>query len=398
MAIFDFMKRSTRASPTTVSAITIHSPGVVTVPGYHLLSDAPEVSAAVGIIAGLIASMPLHLMENTKKGDIRVRDQLSRKIDIEPWRLGTRSTWMQWIVETMLTNGEAVVIPQTSGALIADLPPAPGASLYRPTGSDTYYARYNGYDFDADSILHFRFRPDPDDPWKGIGPELQLQQVVDSILQTARTKTAYMSSEYKPPLIFGVNSDTPLSDPKERSKFAKQYLTRSDPREPLIVPGDLMTIHQPKPLSLTDLAIKDGMELDKKTVAAIYELPPFLLGVGAFNKDEYNRFISGPLMRICKIIEQELTKKLLVSPDRYFRFNPRALYAYSLQELSTIAKTMRDSGLMTGNEARNWIGLPPMDGLDELVMLENYIPTARLGDQSKLHAPTEKEDSDNAAQ
>ena len=398
MAIFDFIKRSTRASPTTVSAITIHSPGVVTVPGYHLLSDAPEVSAAVGIIAGLIASMPLHLMENTRKGDIRVRDQLSRKIDIEPWRLGTRSTWMQWIVETMLTEGEAVVIPQTSGALIADLPPAPGASLYRPTGSDTYYARYNGYDFDADSILHFRFRPDPDYPWKGIGPELQLQQVVDSILQTASTKTAYMSSEYKPPLIFGVNSDTPLADPKERSKFVKQYLTRSDPREPLIVPGDLMTIHQPKPLSLTDLAIKDGMELDKKTVAAIYELPPFLLGVGAFNKDEYNRFISGPLMRICKIIEQELTKKLLVSPERYFRFNPRALYAYSLQELSSIAKTMRDSGLMTGNEARNWIGLPPMDGLDELVMLENYIPTARLGDQSKLHAPTEKEDSDNAAQ
>ena len=198
MAIFDFMKRSTRAGPTTLSAITIHSPGVVTIPGYHLLSDAPEVSAAVGIIAGLIASMPLHLMENTKKGDVRVRDQLSRKIDIEPWKLGTRSTWMQWIVETMLTEGEAVVIPQTSGSLIADLPPAPGAALYRPTGSDTYYARYKGLDFDADSILHFRFRPDPDYPWKGIGPDIQLRQVVDSILQTAQTKTAYMSSEYKP--------------------------------------------------------------------------------------------------------------------------------------------------------------------------------------------------------
>lgn len=398
MAIFDFLKRSTRASPTSVSAITINSPGVVTIPGYHLLSDAPEVSAAVGIIAGLIASMPLHLMENTKKGDVRVRDQLSRKIDIDPWTLGTRSTWMQWIVETMLTEGEAVVIPRTAGGLITDLAPAPGATLYRPTGSETYYARYKGIDYDADSILHFRFRPDPDYPWKGIGPEIQLQQVVDSIIQTAQTKTSYMSSEYKPPLIFGVNAETPLSDPKERSKFVKKYLTRTDPNEPLVIPGDLMSIHQVKPLSLTDLAIKDGMELDKKTVATVYEIPPFLLGVGTFSKDEYNRFISGPLMRICKVIEQELTKKLLLSPDRYWRFNPRALYAYSLQELSTIAKTMRDSGLMTGNEARNWIGLPPKDGLDELVMLENYIPTARLGDQSKLTAPTEKEEPTNETQ
>ena len=216
---------------------------------------------------------------------------------------------------------------------------------------------------------------------------------MDSILQTTDTKTAYMSSEYKPPIIVAVDSDSPLSDEKERNRFVNQYLKRTDKSAPLVVPADLMNIQQVKPLSLTDLAIKDGVELDKKTVASIFGIPGFLLGIGSYNKEEYNTFISRKILPICRGIEQELTKKLLVSESRYFRFNARALYAYSLQELAQIAKDWRGAGLMSGNEARNWVDLAPKDGLDELVMLENYVPADRLGDQKKLNE--KKEESTN---
>lgn len=386
MALFRRKPSNNRSGvPVGVTAITLNSPGVLVGRGYHMLSEAPEVASAIWIIADLISSVPIHLMENGASGDKRIRDALSRKIDVEPWSLGTRQTWVHWIVETELTQGDAVVIPQTAGSLIADLIPAPDAVLSRPVGSQSYQVMYNGYAFDSDDILHFRLRPDPLQPWRGIGPQVQLQQVVDSIIQTAETKTAYMSSEYKPPIVIAVNSDSPLSDETARSKFIEKYMKRKDKTEPLVVPADLLNFSQMKPLSLTDLAIKDGVELDKKTVASIFGIPPFLLGVGSFNKEEYNTFISRTIVPICRGIEQELTKKLLYSQERYFRFSTRRLYSYSLQELSQIALNMRNAGLMSGNEGRNWLDLPPREGLDELVMLENYLPADRLGDQKKLY-------------
>lgn len=394
MALFR-KKNTEKRSEVGVTFLSLDSPGVLASQGYHRLSEAPEVAAAIWTIADLVSSAPIHLMENAENGDIRVRDALARKIDVDPWSLGTRQTWVHWIVETELTSGEAVVIPKTAGLMLDDLIPAVDAALYRPTGSQSYFAKYNGFDFDADNILHFRLRSDPLQPWRGIGPQIQLQQVVDSIIQTAETKTKYMSSEYKPPIVISVNTDSPLSNPEQRSKFIDKYMKRKDKSEPLVVPADLMNFQQVKPLSLTDLAIRDGVELDKKTVASIFGIPPFLLGVGSFNKEEYNTFISRTIIPICRGIEQELTKKLLYSQERYFRFSTRRLYSYSLQELSQISLQMRNAGLMTGNEGRNWLDLPPKDGLDDLVMLENYLPADRLGDQKKLYTEP-KEDPANA--
>ena len=141
-----------------------------------------------------------------------------------------------------------------------------------------------------------------------------------------------------------------------------------------------------------------------ETALAVYKkdkrsslVPAFLLGEGNFDQMAWNNFISTRVMHMSQIIQQTLTRGILYKPEWYFKMNPRSLYSYSLKDLFEIAKEAHAAGMMTGNEGRNWLDLPPKPGLDELVMLENYLPADRLGDQKKLNNPTtSKEDTDNA--
>ena len=55
-----------------------------------------------------------------------------------------------------------------------------------------------------------------------------------------------------------------------------------------------------RPLSLADLALSDLVQLDKKTVASILGVPPFVLGVGTYSADEWNNFISTTIMPVAK--------------------------------------------------------------------------------------------------
>ena len=139
-----------------------------------------------------------------------------------------------------------------------------------------------------------------------------------------------------------------------------------------------------KPLTLADLAINETVQLDKRTVAALIGVPPFVLGIGDYNQKQWNSFISSKILPIVRELEQEMTKKLILSPKWYWKFNILSLYDYDLNTIADIYCKLSDRGFVDGNETRDRIGLSPREGLDELRVLENYIPTDMSGQQKKL--------------
>lgn len=356
--------------------------------GYTPLSKNPEIIAAVDTIASLIASMTIHLMENTPNGDIRVQNELSRKVDINPNRYMTRFTFVHWIIKTLMLsgNGNAVVYPQTRGGYLEELVPVPASNVAFVPDGWGYKIAIGGVEFDPDNLLHFVLNPDEAEPWRGIGYRVALADVAKSLRQAAVTKDGFMSSKWKPSLIVKVDALTEdFASPEGRSKLLSDYIDSSEAGEPWMIPAEQFSVEQVKPLTLNDLALPDAIALDKRSVASVLGIPAFVLGVGDFKRDEWNNFINRKIMTVAQMLQQELTRKLLYKPEWYFRMNPRSLYSYDLKDLSAIADDQYVRGIMTGNEVRDWLSLPPKEGLDDLIILENYIPRGMIGDQSKLN-------------
>lgn len=356
--------------------------------GYVSLSQSPEVVTAVNTIARLIGAMTIHLMRNTERGDVREINELSRVVDITPNRYMTRSNFITWIVNTLYLegSGNAVVLPKTRQGYLDSLNPVPAALVsYIADGVFDYSVYISGMRYDPENLLHFVLNPNDFYPWRGDGYRVSLMDVANNLKQAMVTEKGFMSSKWKPSLIVKVDSLVDEFASKEgRQKLLESYVKSGEAGEPWLIPAEQFDVQTVKPLTLSDLALAEFVKLDKQTVAAILGIPPFVLGVGEFKRDAWNSFINTTIMPLAQNIQQEFTRKLLFSPQLYFRFNSRSLYNYDLKDLAAVADDQYVRGIMTGNEVRDWLSLEPMEGLDELVILENYIPIDKIADQKKL--------------
>ena len=363
--------------------------GDICVPGYTRLSDNPEIHTACLRIAELIASMTIYLMGNTKNGDIRINNALSRMIDITPCGTMTRSQWMTIVIMNLLLHGSgnSVVVPHTHKGILKSMEPiAADRVRFMPVGNSRrdYRILIDGVPRDPNDVMHFTYNPDQYYPWKGQGLTVTLRDIAQNLKQGQKTINAFMASEFKPSVIVKVAAlAKEFASPEGRQKLADSYVKPQTPGQPWIIPAGDFQVEQVKPLTLEDLAIRDTIELDKRTVAAVVGVPPYLLGVGDFKRDEWNNFVQTKIRAIAQGIQQEMTRALIVSEDWYLRFNFWSLLDYDMKAVSDILLAGSDRGYVNGDEWRDRMHMAPA-GLKDYVRLENYIPNDMAGDQKKL--------------
>lgn len=378
------------ATPAQNSSVALWlADGEITCPGYTRLSDNPEIMTGCLRIAELIGSMTIYLMSNTDQGDVRVVNELSRMIDITPNGTMTRMQWMTAIIMTLMLygKGNSVVVPHTYEGILRSLEPIAASRVgFEPVGNSyrDYRVLIDGQPRDPGSVLHFVYNPDPNYLWRGKGVTVALRDIANNLKQAQATENAFMASEWKPSIIVKVDALTDeFSSPEGRARLLESYVKPSRTGEPWLIPADQFQVEQVRPLSLADLAIKDTVELDKRTVAAVLGVPAFLLGVGEYSAAEWNNFIQTKVRAIALGIQQELTRVLITSPKWYLMLNFWSLLDYDLKSTSDILLAGSDRGFVNGDTWRDRMHLPPA-GLTEYRVLENYINYDDVGKQKKL--------------
>lgn len=360
----------------------------ICISGYTPLDQNPEIMTACRVIAETIGSITIHLMANTENGDVRVVNELSRAIDINPMYNMTRSTWMEANIMNMLLYGEGngVVWPHTWNGMLRSLEPIAASRVqFESVGYRDYKILVDGQAHDPENMIHFVYNPDKNYLWKGRGLKTSLKDIAANLKQASATEKGFMESKWKPSLIVKVDAMVEeFAGPEGRKKLREEYLETGEAGAPWIIPAEQFEVQEVRPLSLSDLAISDMVQLNKKTVASIVGVPPFLLGVGEYNQGAWNNFVMNKIRPICVSIQQELTRKLIISPKMYLRFNYRSLLDWDIKTIYDVYGGLSDKGIVTGNEVRDILGMSPHEGLDELSVLENYIPRDKIGDQSKL--------------
>lgn len=389
MGIFDRFKKQKPIQQRSVQYLDGRTFTECITSGYTTMDTMPEVVSACFRIAQLVSSMTIYLMANTENGDVRINNELSRKIDIEPTKNMTRSTWMTTIMMNLMLygDGNSIVYPHTRNGLLGDLEPiAPErVGFLRVVGTSDYYVTIDNQRYEPSELLHFVMNPRKDFPFVGRGFRPTLKQVVETLAQAQATTQGFMQSKWKPSIIVKVDAMTDeFSSPEGRKKLLDDYIGTEEVGAPWLIPAEQFSVEQIRPLSLSDLAVNDTVTLDKKTVAAVLGVPPFVLGVGDYKADEWNSFISNTIRPIAQSIEQELTRKLIISPRMFLTFNMSKLYSYDLQTLANVYGGLYDKGIVTGNEVREKLYMQPKETLNDLIVLENYIPADKIGEQNKL--------------
>lgn len=118
-------------------------------------------------------------------------------------------------------------------------------------------------------------------------------------------------------------------------------------------------------------------------VARWFNISPILLG--DLSHTSYNdieaaniEFVQHTLLPWIEMFQNELTRKLIVNRKRYIDLDENVLLKSNKTNQANFCKTLVSGGIMTPNEARQKLGLNPMEGGDDLIVAYSKISDNKI--------------------
>lgn len=346
----------------------------------YYLRASEGIAAASGLIAGALAASRLRLY---KDGQPKVNDPLDKLVSFDPAPGVNGYTFVHMMETTRLTQGRAYAWihrgrDMVQAVQLEYLDPAKVTELRALETGDVWYqvaldTAETAYIHESD-VLALRFISN------GV-----CARPVDILKGTL----GYDSSikEFSLKQLDGVHDTMVITVPSEIGEERKKRMVKStmdtynaSGRTALVVDGGVQV--ERISASAVDPHVLDVEKVTKNRIAAVYNIPPHLLGAAVSSKtaaeEEFEEFLALPMLPVMVQWEAELNKKLLsyerVCAGETFQFDRTALRQVNTEAMAEKYHKAVRGGWMTPNDVRKREGLSPDPNGNKLMISRDLLP------------------------
>lgn len=342
------------------------------------------VYACVSLLAGALASMPLHIYRRTESGRERVNNELWWILNEQMGEQWSAAVGWEFAMQSLLLHGDAffrIDRPSYYSNRISGLTPIHPLTVQveKQDGRLVYLINDDGKikAYDQDDMLHI-----PGLGYNGKRGMSQISYVLRQPVNIAKDAGdqagAFLGDGMRPDLALQSPAGTRLSKDQIsdiRAQWVERYSGISNSRAPIVLTGGMDL----KQLTMTavDAQLLDTRKLQAEQIAQIFGVPPHMIGItekttswGSGIEQMSIGFVKYTMQRHLVKIEQEINRKCHATSRYFCEFETKGLERGDLKTRNESYRVALgragEPGWMTVNEVRKAENLPPIEGGDFL--------------------------------
>ena len=325
----------------------------------------PAVVRATQLISADIARLPISVLDSD--GQTIPDHPVSMLMNREASRWQSGYEFRRYTTSVALTHGNGLaLIRRSSDGAIAELQPIPADAMSGEVTDDGAIYRIGSTVLNQDQILHVGCYPDHLNPCWFRSPlemarhAMQLAADEDGA-HAALVKTGSMGK-------IAISHPGAMSDQTVqaiRDAWMTMHATADGASRPLILREGMKA---EKISQETSSSMLDSRRFSVQEIARAFGVPPEMLfqqGGGALSSqaETARAYADGAIAAWASAWESELQRKLC-APGERVHIDTTPITRGNLRDQGMAFSKLVLAGIMSPNDARHYLGLPPIDGLD----------------------------------